>query len=241
KTLKKDPNSLHVIHYSCETFYGKPDSFSPTIVAVAVRKYLGGQTTTFSLAEKREELIYKGNQNPDIKQVELEMLNDLFRFFRQNMNSLFVHWNMRSSQYGFKAIEHRYRILGGQPISLPENNLYDLADIFRAIYEKGYIEDPKLESLAKKNELGMRHFMAGGAEADAFDQGMFSDIKLSTIKKVEIISYLLEYKLQAKLKTNARFNLVEFIKDIPNNPFYIILSLFAIFGTFYGLYIAFFP
>jgi hypothetical protein len=27
----------------------------------------------------------------------------------------YVHWNMRDVNYGFQAIEHRFRVLGGEP------------------------------------------------------------------------------------------------------------------------------
>ena len=34
---------------------------------------------------------------------------------------------MRDMNYGFKAIEHRYSVLGGEPYQIPDANKIDLA------------------------------------------------------------------------------------------------------------------
>jgi len=38
-----------VIHYSCESFYDRPNGASPRITSIAVRKLDSGQTLSFSI------------------------------------------------------------------------------------------------------------------------------------------------------------------------------------------------
>ena len=44
-----NPNDVVVIHYSCESFYDRPDGTSPRITSIAVRNLATGQTESFSI------------------------------------------------------------------------------------------------------------------------------------------------------------------------------------------------
>jgi len=43
-----------VIHYSCESFYDRPDGSSPRITSIAIRNLATGQTTSFSIHQMAE-------------------------------------------------------------------------------------------------------------------------------------------------------------------------------------------
>ncbi len=52
--------------------------------------------------------------------------------------------------YGFEAIEHRYKVLGGNPTEIPEQNRIDLNRLLIDIYGVGYIGHP---SINKDNRI----------------------------------------------------------------------------------------
>jgi len=55
------------------------------------------------------------------------MLDAYFAFLRTNSERKFIHWNMRDQNYGFRAIEHRYRVLGGDPYIIQDDRKIDLS------------------------------------------------------------------------------------------------------------------
>jgi hypothetical protein len=46
------------------------------------------------------------------------MLDGYFAFVEAHRDSTFIHWNMRDENYGFAALEHRYRVLGGVRLTI---------------------------------------------------------------------------------------------------------------------------
>ncbi len=40
---------------------------------------------------------------------------------KQHKAYFWVHWNMRDINYGFPGLEHRFRILGGEPYVLDDS------------------------------------------------------------------------------------------------------------------------
>jgi hypothetical protein len=49
-----DAGNVSVIHYSCESFYDRPNGASPRITSIAVRKLDSGQTLSFSIHQVAE-------------------------------------------------------------------------------------------------------------------------------------------------------------------------------------------
>ena len=84
-----------------------------------------------------------------------------FRFVAINRHARFVHWKMRNATYGFAAIEHRYSVLGGGPIGIPEMQRFDLAWLLEEIYGSDYVEAPHFETLARLNKLPLAELSVG--------------------------------------------------------------------------------
>jgi len=134
------------------------------------------------------------------------MLDEFAEFLDKNSRCTWVHWNMRDINYGFQAIEHRHRVLGGtQSSPLPEERKFDLARALINIYGIHYVGHPRLESIIKLNHITNRSFLNGQQEAEAFEKGAFVKLHQSTLRKVDILANLLERTLQGSLKTNATF------------------------------------
>lgn len=51
--LMNDAKNVLIIHYSCESFYDRPDGSSPKITSIAVRKLNDGQTRCFLYIKKQ--------------------------------------------------------------------------------------------------------------------------------------------------------------------------------------------
>lgn len=63
--LMSKADQVIVIHYSCESFYDRPDGSSPRITFIAVRNLESGQTTSFSIYQVAER---KGYSASDLEQ-----------------------------------------------------------------------------------------------------------------------------------------------------------------------------
>ena len=156
-----------LIHYSCESFYDRDDNpRSPRVTSIAVRNFDSGQTKSFSihLVAERRGVLDSIEQHYD--QLEREMLEDFFQAVRERQYCKWLHWNMRDANYGFEALENRFKALGGVPSAVvAEDKRFDLSRMLVSIYGVGYIGHPRLENLMTKNSVtapGLSHWQARG-------------------------------------------------------------------------------
>lgn len=193
-----------VIHYSCESFYNKTDGKTPRITSIAVRNLASGQTDSFSIHQiAEEEHVDFDKIAAHYDDLEKKMLDRYFEFIRSRQHYNWVHWNMRDVKYGFAAIEHRYRVLGGTAIQISEDRKFDLSRALINLYGADYIGHPRLESLIALNKITAKDFMTGKQEADAFDNKEFVRLHQSTLKKVGILANIFERTSSQTLKTKA--------------------------------------
>lgn len=201
--LEQAATSL-VIHYSCESFYDKTDGKTPRVTSIAVRNLASGQTDSFSIHQiAEEEHIAFDRIAEHYDELERKMLDRYFEFIRTRQHCNWIHWNMRDVNYGFAAIEHRYRVLGGTPIQVSEDRKFDLSRALVDLYGVGYIGHPRLESLIELNKITAKDFMTGKQEADAFDNKEFVKLHQSTLRKVDTLANIFERTASRSLKTKA--------------------------------------
>ena len=200
-------SSVWVVHYSCESFYDRPEGRSPRITSIAMRKLDSAQTVSFSIYK-----IAEINQVPfnDIEKhydsLEREMLKQFYTHLKNFQDAKYLHWNMRDSNYGFQAIEHRFRVLGAKESDLHEvhdNSKTDLARLLIDIYGAGYTGHPRLETLLDKNHISRLDFLTGAQEAEAFEQKDFVALHQSTLRKVDVIANIAGRTRDGSLKTNT--------------------------------------
>lgn len=205
RDLDNRKDHVVVVHYSCESFYDRLDGSTPRVTSIAVRNLGSGQTESFSIHKVAELKKIALNQIAShYDQLEKEMLDEFGEFLQNNSHCTWVHWNMRDISYGFQAIEHRHKVLGGKPPSrLPEERKVDLARALISIYSVGYAGHPRLESIVNINKITNKSFMVGKEEAAAFDNGEFVKLHQSTLRKVDILANLFGRTLDGTLKTNA--------------------------------------
>ena len=203
--LFEDAANVWVTHYSCESFYDRTDGRSPRITSIAVRKLDSGQTVSFSIHQVAElDGIDLADITAHYDALEKKMLDAFFAHIGGHRGMKFLHWNMRDINYGFAAIEHRYRVLGGIPtFIIPDDNKFDLARLLIDIYGVGYTGHPRLTTLLNKNKIQPRDFQNGASEAEAFEQGNFVGLHQSTLRKVDMIANLAGRARDRSLKTNT--------------------------------------
>ena len=149
--LFADAANVWVIHYSCESFYDRPEGRSPRITSIALRKLDSGQTVSFSIHQIAErEHIPFGQIEEHYDKLEKGMLTAFFAHLGGYRGMIYLHWNMRDVNYGFQAIEHRFRVLGEEPHVVDDKNKTDLSPLLIEIYGVGYIGHPRMETLLKK-------------------------------------------------------------------------------------------
>lgn len=204
--LWEHPEQVSVIHYSCEGFYERPDGSSPRITSIAVRNLKTAQTQSFSI-HKYSEL--KGLSADELEghynELEKEMLENFFALARERKEHKWLHWNMRDENFGFHALELRFKILGGEPYVVQDVNKFDLSRIMVGLYGKAYIGHPRIESLRDMNKISSRNFKTGAEEADLFDQKNYVALHQSTLAKTDLFSSLCQLAYEGELKTNAKW------------------------------------
>ncbi len=204
--LSARSSTVLVIHYSCESFYDRPAGHTPRVTSIAVRNIASGQTESFSIhkvAEQQNVIFAEINAKYD--ELESKMLDEFFEYVRNHQGHVWMHWNMRDINYGFPAIEHRYRVHGGKPFKIEESCKFDLARAIVDLYGVGYVGHPRLSNLTTKNKITFRDMLSGEEEAEAFEQKEYVKLHQSTLRKVDIIANIFERTVNRTLKTNARW------------------------------------
>lgn len=202
--LFADAANVWVIHYSCESFYDRPNGASPRITSIAVRKLDSGQTLSFSIHQIAEQQGVKFEEiDAHYDDLEKKMLDAFYAHVGGHRGMKYMHWNMRDINYGFAAIEHRYKVLKGEPIVISEDKKFDLPRLLIDIFGVGYTGHPRLETLLAKNSIQPRDFLTGRQEAEAFDNRNFVGLHQSTLRKVDVIANIAERAHHRQLKTNT--------------------------------------
>lgn len=210
------------IHYSCESFYDRPDGSSPRITSIAVRNLESAQTISFSIHQVSERNGYSASDlEQHYDQLEKLMLDEFYDYVRRHKSHTWLHWNMRDINYGFPAIAHRYKVLQGEPEEISESKLVDSSRLLIANYGSNYIGHPRLRSLVEKNSITHRDFLGGQAEADAFTNKQYVKLHQSTLRKVDVLAKIVEYAANGSLKTNSS------LKDIYGNYLAAFIEIFT--------------
>ena len=196
--------TVRSVHYSCESFYNEDGKSSRKITAIGVYNFDNNESRGFSIANTAEELrIPKDDIECRFEEVERRILEDFYSFVSKTETVLWVHWNMRDTYYGFRALEHRAQVLRIKPVVIDDTNKIDLARVIRDLEGPKYVKDPRLENLLKKNDILPRGFLNGEEEAEAFENQGYVKLHGSTLSKVRAISKIAELAASGDLRTDA--------------------------------------
>lgn len=204
--LMSQSDHVVTIHYSCESFYDRTDGSSPRITSIAICNLGSRQTVSFSIHQIAEiKRILRDQIELNYDSLEKEMLDLFYDYVQAHTNHKWLHWNMRDVNYGFQAIAHRYKVLGGSPTYIHESNLFNLSRILIEIYGENYIGHRRLPKLVEKNKMAHKDFLEGEAEAAAFTNKDYVRLHQSTLRKVNILANIAERANNDSLETNANW------------------------------------
>ena len=209
-----------IIHYSCESFYDLPEGNTPRITSIAVRYVFNAQTRSFSIHKRAElEKIAPNQIDQHYNTLEKNMLDEFFQFVNtHHHNYKWIHINMRNINYGFEAINHRYRVLGGSPKEIHDNSKIDLARLFIDLYGRQYSKHPRFESLYHLNKITMTDFLNGQEEANAFRKGDYVALHRSTLRKVDNMHSVISLANENDLKVKS--NILQVYGITPSGLFF---------------------
>ncbi len=207
EAIDRSRDKFIVLHYSCESFYDIKDGRTPRVTSIAARHFPSGQTASFSIHKAAEEQHVSLPQiNSQYDNLERIMLDEYYEFIKSRHGYNFIHWNMRDINYGFQAIDHRYKVLGGVPTEIGDDRKFDLARELINRFGPGYAPHGvagRLHSLIEMNNISGRGALTGKEEADAFDRKEYVKLHQSTLRKVDVMSNILERILDGTIKTKA--------------------------------------
>lgn len=202
--LFSDRSNVWIVHYSCESFYERPNGASPRITSLAVRSLESAQTHSFSIHQVAERLGVPFDEiEARYDELERAMLDAYYSHIGAHRGMKYIHWNMRDINYGFAAIDHRYQVLKGNPVLIDDAKKFDLSRILIDIYGVAYIGHPRLENLVERNGIRARDMMTGAQEAQAFIEKNFVGLHQSTLRKADVLANIAERAYNEQLLTNT--------------------------------------
>lgn len=196
------PENVLIIHYSCESFARAENGRSLRIASVAVKHLKSKNVRSFSIHQHAERLgVAQDRIWERFEDIERALLAEFFDYVRSHLGYTWAHWNMRSDNFGFQALEHRARVLGVDAVAIGDDRKIDVSQLMIDIYGPQYAQTPVLVNLAARNDIKSDRFLPGEVEAQLFDKAEFLRLQQSTHKKVDFISYLAERAADQTLKT----------------------------------------
>jgi len=202
--ISKNKEKYLIIHYSCESFFNT-NGHSPHITAIAIKDLASNQTKLFSIHQIAE---IDGIDFKDISKqydsLEKKMLRDYYKYVKTNNGKIWIHWNMRNSNFGFGALDQRYKVLKGKPEEISDSEKLDLSNLLVKLYGKGYISNPRIPSLMKKNNINPKDFLNGEDEASAFENAEYVKLSFSTARKVDVFKDFLTQAIDGTLQVNSK-------------------------------------
>lgn len=205
KKLKNLSEEKFAIHYSSEGLNDENDGISPRITSIVIKNIFSGASHSYSLhLEADVKNILKKDVKDNYDELEKEMIANCYNFMRKHENAYWLHWNMNSIHYGFEAIAHRFRVLGGDVSLVPEisdRNKINIFSLIAGIYGYDCVGHPKMEKLMLENGEIHRDYLSGKDEAKAFEDEEYVKLHRSTLTKVNFFVYI--YNRLQKGKVNV--------------------------------------
>src|ERR1700678_2049951 len=140
RRARDNGEDLFVVHYACESLT-VVRAGAPAVSAVGFQGVYDDESIIFSVADRSEH-------------GEEYVLRATFEFLRDKAGSLFAHWRMGSSEFGFLPLSNRYYRVLSEPVRPPSSeNLADIAKLIVSAYGEDFANHPQLESLSGLNGL----------------------------------------------------------------------------------------
>lgn len=206
RILREHESNMLFIHYSCESLNDENAGYSPRITSIAVLHKKSSQMSSFSMHLIAEEMHIQRDKIPEnYNEIESKLLQRFFEFAeKKGHDAIWIHWNMMNVNFGFEALEHRYRVLTGQePYHINENNRINLSTLLSKKYGSDFAKNPKMISLMELNGGKHRDCLTGTEEVTAFKAYEFIKMHKSTMSKVNFFRIAYDKIKNNRLRTET--------------------------------------
>jgi hypothetical protein len=182
--------NLHVIHCSTGLPQDFPNGTQP-ISVITVLAARSGVKKSFATIWLAPEL---GVPVADLKarhaELERELLRRFYAFVAEHPSVVWMHSNMRSSQYGFDVIERRASIHGLSPVPIPECRRFDLYRWILRQHPDPYFGHPRQDMMFRLNFGHVPDLLSEDEAASAWAANNFTALVRSAEAKVGCIDGL---------------------------------------------------
>ena len=226
--LRNQQARICVVHYSCENLGDSNQGLSPRITSIAVLDFSSKMMHSFSIHLIAEIKGVSRDQIPsNYDDLEREMLLAFDKFISEKSNAIWLHWNMSNINFGFEAIEHRFKVLTKQEAKkIADSNRKNLSSLIVGKYGDNCVDHPRMENLMKLNGGVSRDFLSGEVEVAAFSNKEYLKLHKSTMSKVYWFTHMIELLMAGKVKTQ-RSNLKERFLSSLESPVAKVIGLIA--------------
>ena len=237
KELHRLENEIYIIHYSCQTLGDGNEGLSPRITSIAVLHLASSSMHSFSIHLIAEVMGIKRDSIEDhYDKLEMEMLEEFYRFVKTIPSAIWLHWNMDNINYGFELLAHRYKVLTQKDApTIPDSKRQNLSSLILGIYGSKCVNDPKMENLMILNSGKHRDFINGKEEAAAFAAKEYVKLHKSTMCKVYWFKSMYHKLISHKIKT-SKSNWKNKISDFTDKPWVKLLGFIAVMITIFQLF-----
>ena len=182
----------YFIHYSSDGFY---NGTSPAPRISCISLFRDGLETKISFSIDR---FFGGHS---VEYSEKFLLKEFASFIKARPNISFIHWNMDSKGFGFKAIWARAKELGIELSEIKEENLFDLASYIAYISERRL----SIKQILWFNSLLDKEYLDGKDEASYFEKKKFCEITASVNLKVVGLYFVVQELKEGTLHVDKPF------------------------------------
>lgn len=239
--LKKQLDTVLIVHYSCQSLNDSNEGYSPRITSIVVHNLASRTSHSFSIHLEAEiQKIKKEEIDEHYDALEKAMLKSFYDFVKEHQTFCWVHWNMRNIHYGFETLEHRYRVLGASEddiAAIPDNKRFNLSDLILDTYGDDCVAHPRMQRFMELNGGEPKGFLSGEDETKAFNNKEYVKLHESTLCKVGWFRKMLLLLLERKIKTD-RSNWCNKIHEFYDSPVVKIFGVIAIACTIIGSIVA---
>ena len=192
---------LLVIHYSQELPENSTGG-TPPVSAIIVSHLPGRQHQPFAahlVAEERG--VRPGKFLSLLPGLEEEMLRRFYVFLRENRERWWMHWGMRKADFGFQALAQRARRYGIEPVDIPVERLFDLAEHLKEVYGDDFAPHPRFGNALALNGFSRPDLLDKEAAQAAWRRGEYARLLTSLSCKVDGIADMWRLTVLGEFKT----------------------------------------
>ena len=210
--VKKKSNYMF-IHFARQNCFEDAYEKGPRIIAIVVMNAASEQTMAFSLKKSAEKYgsNFWGVNDSEKDIIEQDMLQSFFEYAKSNAEKTWLHWNMKNNNFGFSAIEERYKSLGGTPFPFEEGKLVNISVLLKKKYGHNFAQDcmyngksvGKMYDIFTLNKMQDVNILNGEQEVKEYILKNIMSIELSVVGKLKAFQKIMEKAADDDLKVRG--------------------------------------